>query len=260
MGFLELSVGVRSFSINATRVWMDCNASESLAFGGVEVVWSGVGVVIRSGVGGRRVWASFGLVPVVLECGAGLGSRSRRCVCDEASKRLSFCCTRANMSFLSAKAASISQVMTSGCPPFASCIVHMLISCSITRNSCMASCMWRSTLSRSAIGLSCSGGVSRGALFAGLDKRFMFVSVPGVSHSPWYRVGLDGSAPCIWLVCVDSSWRVGRVLNIPVHKDPAMFSSQGLGVCRKFSFYIYINLLTLWVRRTLIFRRRMWVH
>ena len=88
VGFLELSVGARSFSINATRVWMDCNASASSAFGGVEVVWSGVGVAsIRGGVGGRHVWALFGLVPVVLECGTGLGSRSRQCVCDEASRR-----------------------------------------------------------------------------------------------------------------------------------------------------------------------------
>ena len=187
VGFLELSAGTRSFSINATRVWMDCNASASSAFGGVEVVWSGVGVTsIRGGVGGRRVWASFGLFLVVLECGAGLCSRSRRCVCDEASRRLSFCCTRANMSFLSAKAASISRVTPSGCPPFASCTVHMLISCSSARNSCMVSRMWRSTLSGSAIGLSCSGGVSRDALFAGLDKRFMVGSVPGVSHPPWY--------------------------------------------------------------------------
>ena len=99
VGFLELSVGARSFSINATRVWMDCNASASSAFGGAEVVWSGVGVVsIHGGVRGRRVCVSFGLLPLVLECGARLGSRSRRCACDDASRRLRFCCTRANMS------------------------------------------------------------------------------------------------------------------------------------------------------------------
>ena len=147
-------------------------------------------------------------VSVVFECGAGLSSRSRWCVRDDASRRLSLCCTRANMSFLSAKVASISGVMISGCPPFTSCIVHILFYCSITRNSCTASRMCRSTLSGSAIGLSCSGGVLRGGLLAGLDGRFMFGSVPGVSHPPWYRVGLDGSASCIWLVCVDSSWRV----------------------------------------------------
>ena len=38
VGFLEFSVGARSFSINATRVWMDCNGSAISAFGGVEVV------------------------------------------------------------------------------------------------------------------------------------------------------------------------------------------------------------------------------
>ena len=103
----------------------------------------------------------------------------------------------------------------------------------------MASRMWCLTLSGFAIGLSCSGSVSKGALFAGIDKRFMFGSVLGVSHPPWYRVGLDGSSPCIWLVCVDSSWRVGRVLNIPVHEDPTMFSCQGLQVCRKFFILFY---------------------
>ena len=239
VGFLEFSVGVRSFSINATRVWLDCSASASLAFGGAEVVWSSVGVVsIRGGVGVHHVCASFGLLPVVLECGVGLGSpsRSRRCVCDDACRRLSFCCTRANMSFLSAKAASISRVMISGCPPFASCIVHILISCSITRNSCAASRMCRSMLSGSAIGLSCSGGVLRGALVVGLDGRFMFGSVLGVNHPLWYRVGLDGSPPCVRLVFVNSSWRVGRVLNIHVHEDPAMFSCQALRVRRKMIF------------------------
>ena len=216
---------------------MDCNASASSAFGGVEVVWTGVGVAsIHGGVGGRHVCVSFGLLPVVLECGAGLGSRSRRCVCADASRRLSFCCTRANMSFLSTKVASISQVMTSDSPPFGSCTVHILISCSIARNSRVASCMCRSTRSGSAIGLSCSGGVLRGALVARLDERFMFGSVPGVSHPPWYRVGLGGSTPCVWLVFVNSSWRVGKVLNIPVHEDLAMFSCQGLRVCWKMVF------------------------
>ena len=106
VGFLELSVGARYFSINAIRVWMDCDASASSAFGVAEVVWSGVGVMsIRGGVGGHRVCALFGLFPVVLECGAGLGLWSRWCVCDDASRRLSFCCTHANMSFLSAKVA-----------------------------------------------------------------------------------------------------------------------------------------------------------
>ena len=58
VGFLELYVGARSFSINATRVWMDCNATVSSAFGGAEVVWSGVGFVsIRGGVKGRHVCA-----------------------------------------------------------------------------------------------------------------------------------------------------------------------------------------------------------
>ena len=56
VGFLELSVGACSFSINATKVWMDCNASMSSAFGVAEVVWSGVGVTsICGGVGGLRV-------------------------------------------------------------------------------------------------------------------------------------------------------------------------------------------------------------
>ena len=88
VGFLELLLGAHSFSINAMRVWMDCNASASSAFEAIEVVWSGVGVAsIRGGVGGRRVWASFKLLPIVLECGVELGSRSRRCVCDEASRR-----------------------------------------------------------------------------------------------------------------------------------------------------------------------------
>ena len=155
---------------------MDFSASASSTFWGVEVVWWGVGVAsIRGGVGGHRLCASFGLLLVVLECGTGLGSRSRWCVCDDASRRLSLCCTRAkmchdntdnthimkvhdNMSFLSAKAGSISRVMISGCPPFATCIVHILISCSITRNSDATSHMCRSTLSGSAIGLSCSGG------------------------------------------------------------------------------------------------------
>ena len=219
VGFLKFSVGARSFAINATRVWMDCSASVSSAFGGAEVVWSGVGVMsIRGGVGGRLVCASFGLFPIVLECSAGLGSRSRRCICDDVSRRLSFCCTRANMSFLSSKAASISQVMISGCPPFASCIVHILISCSITRNSCVTSHMCLSTLSGYAIGLSCSGGLLRGALVSGLNGRFMFGSVPGVNQPLWYRVGLDGSALCVWLVRVNSSWRVGWVLNILVQR------------------------------------------
>ena len=95
----------------------------------------------------------------------------------------------------------------------------------------------------------------RGALVAGLGGRFMFGSVPGVNHPPWYRVGLDGSAPCVWLVCVNSSWRVGRVLNIPVHEDPAMFSSQALRVRRKM---IFRQALRVW--QTLIFRRtsRVW--
>ena len=79
---------------------MDCSASASSAFGGIEVVWSGVGVAsMRGGVRGRCVCASFGLLPVVLECGARLGSRSRWCVRDDASRRLSLCCTPANMSF-----------------------------------------------------------------------------------------------------------------------------------------------------------------
>ena len=161
---------------------MDCSASASSEFGGVEVVWSGVGVAsIHGGVEGHRMCALFGLLPVVLECGAGLGSRSRWCVCDDASRRLSLCCTRENMSFLSAKAASISRVMISGCPRFASCIVHILISCSITRNACVVSRMCRSTLSGSAIRLSCSGGVLRGSLVVGLDARFMFDSVPGLT-------------------------------------------------------------------------------
>ena len=198
---------------------MDCNANASSTFGGVEVVWLGVVVVsIRGGIGDLRVCASFGLLPVVLKCGVGLGSRSRRCVCDNASRRLSFCCTHANMSFLSAKAASISRVMTSGCPPFAICIVHISISCSITRNSCATSRMCHSTLSGSTIGLSWSGGVLRGTLVAELDGRFMFGSIRGVNHPPWYRVGLDGSSPCVWLVCVNSSWRVGWVLNILVQR------------------------------------------
>ena len=166
---------------------MDCNASASSTFRGAEVVWSGVGVVsIRDGVGGRRVCASFGLLSVVLECDVGLGSRSRQCVCDDTSRRLSLCCTHANVSFLFAKVASISRVMISGCPPFVSCIVRILISCSITLISCTASRMCRSTLSGSAIGLSCSGGVLRGALVVGLDGRFMFGSVLGVNHPLWY--------------------------------------------------------------------------
>ena len=49
---------------------MDYNATTSLAFGGVEVVWLAVGAVfIRGGVGG------LGLLPVVLKCGTGLRSR-----------------------------------------------------------------------------------------------------------------------------------------------------------------------------------------
>ena len=84
----------------------------------------------------------------------------------------------------------------------------------------------------------------------------MFGSVPGVNHPPWYRVGLDGSAPCVWLVCVNSSWRVGRVLNIPVHEDPAMFSSQALRVRRKM---IFRQALRVW--QTLTFRQalRRWL-
>ena len=109
MGFLELSVGARSFSINAMRVWMDCNASASSAFRGAEVVWLGVGVVsICGGVGGRGVC----FVWVVARCAqmwGGPGVAVSRCVCDDASRRLSFCCTCANMSFLSAKAASIEK-------------------------------------------------------------------------------------------------------------------------------------------------------
>ena len=161
VGFLELFAGAHSFSINATKVCMDCNASASSAFGGVEVVWSSVGVAsIRGGVGGLRVCASFGLLLVVLECCVGLDSPSRRWVCDDASRML-FCCTRTNVSFLFANAGSISRVMTSGCPLSASCIVHILISCSIAHNSCVACCMCLSTLSESAIGLSCTWGVLR---------------------------------------------------------------------------------------------------
>ena len=92
----------------------------------------------------------------------------------------------ANMFVISSKAASISRVMTSSCSPFASCIVHLLISCSIARNCCVASRMCGSTLSGSTIGLSCSGGVSRGALVPRLDDRFMLGSVLGVGHPLWY--------------------------------------------------------------------------
>ena len=111
-----------------------------------------------------------------------------------------------------------------------------------------------------------------------LSGRFMFGSAPGVSQPPWYRVGLDGSASCVWLVCVNSSWRVGRVLNIPVHEDPAMFSSQALRVLRKMIFrqalrvwqtltfcrtsrvwQTWIFRGTVWVWQTRIFRRTVWV-
>ena len=67
---------------------MDCNASASSVFGDIEAVWSGVGVVsIRDGVECRCMWALFGLSPVVLECGVGLRSQPRWCVCDDASRR-----------------------------------------------------------------------------------------------------------------------------------------------------------------------------
>ena len=112
--------------------------------------------------------SSFGLLPIVLEWGAGLGSSSRRCECDDASRRLSFCCTHANVSFFSAREASISRLVTFGCPPFASCIFHILISCSITRSSCIISRMCHPKLSDSTIGLSCSGGMLRGSLVVGL--------------------------------------------------------------------------------------------
>ena len=133
------------------------------------------------------------------------------------------------MSFLSAKAASISRVIASGCPPFASCIVHILISYSIAHNSCVVSCMCRSTLSEFAIGLSCSGGVLRGTLVTELNGRYMFGSVPGVNHPLWYRVGLDRPTSCVWVVCVNFFWRVGRVLNIPVHQDSAICTRKDFG-------------------------------
>ena len=81
----------------------------TMHFGDAEVVWLGVGVVsICGGVGGRGVC----FVWVVARCAqmwGGPGVAVSRCVCDDASRRLSFCCTCANMSFLSAKAASIEK-------------------------------------------------------------------------------------------------------------------------------------------------------
>ena len=71
---------------------------------------------------------------------------------------------------------------------------------------------------------------------------------------------------------------MGRVLNIPVHEDPAMFSSQALRVRRKMIFRQALRVWqtltfrrtsrvwqtrnirrTSWVWRTLIFRRTVWV-
>ena len=104
------------------------------------MIRSVVGIAfICGGVDCLRMCSSFGLVHVMIKCGTRLDLSSHRCKCDDPSIGLSFFCTHVNVSFISDRVASISCVITSSFHPFASCIVHILISYSIACSSCVVS-------------------------------------------------------------------------------------------------------------------------
>ena len=136
-----MSSGTYSFFIITTRVWVDCNTTTNLVFGGVKVSHLGVRLALCGSLNVLHICSSFRLLLIALKFGMEVGPGPCQCECTDTCRRVSFCCTHAYASLLSTSAASMCHVITSSCPPFFHCVVHSLTSCSIAHNSYVVSCI-----------------------------------------------------------------------------------------------------------------------